>query len=225
MFSSGHPDGNVAWSVLGPNGVQMDSGSITPDANAVSVNIPLSTVVNTLGVGSMMSFRDVVWTYSVLGVVINDELRYSVQARVPLGASPDGVRQLLGVSRVELPDDDIPLVEAYIRFIDIVSQESFDAAIDGGIADLTLRRAIEASAALAVLPTMPIRVTNQESSGTNSFKRQEIDWAAIGDNLAGLINGAIILVDPTFDITAGFGALLILASPSVDPITGASASG
>jgi hypothetical protein len=220
-FESGSPDGDVTWKVLGPDGTQLATGTITPGVDAVSINIPLSAPVNTLDSGSYISYRDLTWEYEVLGAVENGEQRYSVERRLPVGVTYDGVRRLFGVSISELPDDEIPLTEAYLEFISRVTQIGFDAAINGGLNDIRLRNAIEAQAALMLLPSMPVRVMNTEGSGTNTFKRQEIDWLQIGAELLAAINTGVLVVIPTYDITAGFGALLILAGPTTDAITGA----
>jgi hypothetical protein len=222
-FETGQPDGDVTWKVYGPDGVQLDTGTVTPAIDAVSVNIPLTSAVNTLGSGVYISYRDVTWDYEVAGAVVNGEARYSVERRLPVGVTAEGARRFFGVSPSELPDEEIPLTEAYLEFIEQVTQVGFDAALDGGLNAIKLRRAIEATAALKILPSMQVRVASSESSGTNTFKRQTIDWQMLGIELMGAVNTGILVVIPTFDVTAGFGALLVLASPATDPITGATA--
>lgn len=215
-FLLGPPDGDVDWSVLGPDGSVLDSGTVIVSDTSVSAIVPIAAPVNTLA-DELTSYRDVTWTYAVAGEVQNGEQRYIIEARAPFGASPDGVRNKLGVARHDLPDSEISLIAAYLAFTQLAAEPT------GPYSDaeqLALRNAIEAMAALAVLPTMPVRIASQESSGTDTFKRQEIDWNTIGAELEGTLASGILVLVPSFDISAGFGAVFMLAPPAGDPITG-----
>ncbi len=221
LFSSGIPDGNVTWQLLGPNGTVIDGGVIDPPADAVSTLIAVSAVHNALAGGDLLSYRDVTWSYTVSGVTIFEEKRYSIEARLPLGVSADGVRTKLGVEAVDLPDAEISLVSAYYTFGDLVTQATLAAAVTRSSRDqLLIRDAIEALAALALLPTMVVRIADKESSGTNQYQRQKINWATVQLALDALVGAGRSLLVPGFDPATGFGALLILASPEVDALTG-----
>lgn len=220
LFSSGHPDGDVDWEVRGPDGALLDSGALVIPADAVSTVVTVPAASNTLLVGELHSYRDVSWSYTVAGVVINGEERYTVEARLPFGVSPNGVRSKLGVERTDLPDADIGLVAAYLSFEEQVTQDRLLAVSDPAT-QIAVTNAIEAIAALAVLPTMQLRVATKESSGTNQYQRQKIDWEAIGLHLEGMVHTGLGAVIPGFDTTEDFGPLLVLATPSVDPLTGA----
>jgi hypothetical protein len=221
MFSSGVPDGNVTWQVLGPSGQVLDSGVIDPAADAVSTIIAVDAEHNALTNGDLLSYRDVTWSYSVNGQTIYDELRYSVEARIPFGAAPDGVRTKLGVEDNDLPNTEISLVGAYYAFAELVSEPTLTAAtLLGSRQQLKIRDAIEALAALALLPTMVVRVAAKESSGTQQYQRQKIDWLQVQLSLEAMIGAGRLLLVPSFDVAAGFGALLIIASPETDPFSG-----
>lgn len=221
MFETGSPDADITWSVLDSDGATLSTGTITPAAEDVSALIPISSADTTLAGGQLQSHIDVVWTYDVSGAVTNGESRFIVEARLGLGISAKGVRTKLGVSSSELPDSEIGLVESYLRFRNFVGETDMDAALDGGLATIDIRNAVEAASALALLPTMPVRISNSESSGTNEFKRQEVDWMKIHDELETFIVAGYTAVDPNYDVTEGYGNLLLLATPSSDPITGA----
>jgi hypothetical protein len=217
-FADGQPDGDVTWELLADDGTVLDSGTITPAADQISVLIPLSSEATALPDGILQDTLDVTWSYAVSGAIRNGEARYMLEARLPLGISPDGVRTKLGVTASELPNTEISLVSSYLIFVDAIGIPPTDAI---GIAQLRIRDAIEAQAALALIPTMAVRIATSESSGTNEFKRQDIDWGAIAADLATMIDLGYLAVDPTFDAGAVTGELFLLATPAVDPITGA----
>ena len=220
LFSSGHPDGTVDWEVRDQSGALLDSGSIAVAAEAVSTVITVLAASNTLAVGELTSTRDVSWTYTVSGIVINGEERYRVEARLPFGVSAEGVRAKLGVDKTDLPDSDVPLATAYYDFEAAVGSVNL-AAVTDPADQLIVANAIEARAALALLPTMTVRVAAKESSGTNQYQRQKIDWEAVRLSLEAAVNAGYTLVIPGFDPTTDFGPLLILASPETDVLTGA----
>lgn len=219
LFSSGHPDGDVDWEVRDQDGVLLDSGSIVVPGDAVSVNIITDVAANTLDVGELTSTRDVSWTYTVAGVIINGEQRYTVEARLPFGICAEGVRAKLGVDKTDLPDTDISLIESYYTFQTRVTPGIL-ALVTDPVEKLAVKNAIEALAALAVLPTMTVRVASKESSGTNQYQRQKVDWAAIQLSLQSYLDAGYGLLIVGYDPTADFGSLLILATPAVDPFTG-----
>jgi len=213
MFASGHPDADVSWTLFGPAGTIIRSGTVPVSADAVSVALRTTALDNGLG-SELHSYRDLVWTYDVGGVTVNGEIRYLIEARLPIGVSADGVRRKLGVEATDLPDSDISLVKAYLNFMSMVAMTALPDT-------LTVVDAVEAQAALEVLPTMTVRVAAQEESGTDKYKRQDIDWSAIADGLNSLVDAGVLDLLPVYDPTAGFGSLLILAGPTTDAYTGA----
>lgn len=217
-FPSGHPDGNIAWTLRGPDNAILANGSLVVPAGAVSINLPVSATYNHLNTGTLNSYRDLDWTYLVGGAIVNGEVRYSVEARVPFGASADGVRTKLGIDNViDLPDDEISLVKAYKSFSAAVPADLL-SAIDP--TNLVVREAIESIAALSLLPSLMVRLAKKEDSGTSSFERQAIKWDELAGYLNGLVYDGYLLVNPLYDPTDGFGAIFILASPESDAFTG-----
>lgn len=219
-FVHGFPDGNVTWRLLDATGAELATGAVTPAVGSVSIDIAVPATNNTLDVGDLFAVRDLDWSYNVAGAPFYDTLRYTIEARTPLGASPSGVRTKLGVGKVELPDSEISLMRAYLWFLETATQDNINAATDGGYAEMAMRDAIEARAAFDLLPTMPVRIAKLEDSGTNKFQRQDVDWEAVRAELLSVINDALTIIVPNFDPLINAGGLFITASPSVDPFSG-----
>jgi hypothetical protein len=223
LFSSGAPDGGVDWFVYGPDGTTLGSGTITVPVGAVSTLIQVSPTLNALANGSLVSYRDVAWSYTVGGIAFSGDTRYNLEARAPFGVSADGVRSKLGVDAADLPDSDISLITAYHAFANRVTPARLTGSFDDPTR-LIVANAIEALVAISLIPTMSIRIAAKESSGTNQYQRQKIDWAALGLSLEGAVAAAENLLIPGFDPSDAYGSLLILATPAVDPYTGAESS-
>lgn len=212
---SGAPD-LVTWVLYDTGGVMVSSGTVAPPAGAVSFQIEVPGPANTLAAGSYVSSRDLVWSYTLGGSLVTDEKRYSVEARPPYGVSAAGVRSKLGLEEADLKDSEISLIRAFLNFRDVLDP------VDQDPDSLVIRDAIEAVAALNLLPSLRVRVAKMEDSGTNKYQRQDVDWDALAAELAGLVSAGYLLIDPTYDqygVTPG--NLFILATPATDPITGA----
>jgi len=226
QFPSGQPDGNVVWTLYGSDGAEISNGSVTPPVGAVSIELTIPSSDNSLAAGVLRSFRDLDWSYTTGGATISDTRRYTIDARLPLGVSPDGVRSKLGgIESTDLPDSDVPLLQAYTSFRNTITGAIFDAAVTAGLDDLALCDAIEALAALSVLPSMPVRVASAEASSTNQYKRQTIDWSTLAGPLTDLVTAGYVALVPTYSDTSQFSDIFILASPATDAITGAAPTG
>lgn len=218
-FSTGVPDNSaVTWELRSSAGI-ITNGTVSVPLDAVSVFINIAANFNTLPLAVLSDYRDLSWSYTVGGRIVNGEARYTLEARLPYGVSTAGVRRKLGIDDpIDLPDGEISVVSAYLSFENTVGADNL-ASISGK--DIVLRDAIEAAAALQLIPTMSVRIAKKEDSGTSSFQRQDVDWATVGAYLEDLVTAGIVAVVPSYDETLGFGALFILAGPATDPFTGA----
>lgn len=222
LFPAGTPAGNISWSLSGPSGI-LTSGSIDPPDNSVSSTITVSGTYNTLTIGAYQSYRDLTWNYTDAdGVVHSGNVRYILDALLPYGVSPDGVRNKLGVDSVEISDEEIELTKGFLSFRNRVTSILFDAYVsDESLNDILVRDAIEAYTALRMIPTMRVRIANKESSGTDTYQREKINWEALGASLEATLLEGLLVFTPTLDATANFDSLFVLAPPSLDGFTGA----
>lgn len=198
-LDQGFPDGAVSWVLVG-----VASGTVTPSVGAVSINIQITPLNNTLGVGEMLGFRELQWSYAVSAIAISGYARWTLEGSIPFGVSEAGVRKKLGIdTEADLSDADINLIHAYLNLQNDVGASALTAQETGtSFNKLTVIDAIEALAALELLPTMQIRVAKSENSGTNAYTRQNIDWQILADNLNNYVSKATDLLAPVTE-TAG----------------------
>lgn len=218
-FASGEPDANVSWQLTDTAGAVKQSGAVNPAPGAVSQTIEILALSNTLAVGQLLGSRDLTWSYSVAGVAVSDSVRYQLEGQVPFFASESGVRNMLGLHEVEdLSDEDIALVRGYMQFEKLVGAATLVPFLSGTSYDMMLiSEGIEAQTALRLLPTLQVRVAKRESSGTNQYDRQDIDWLSIEASLAARVRAAAVLIDPVLDVaSSSSSALLVLVTPNFD---------
>lgn len=212
-FSDGPPDAAVNWQLLDQRGALVTSGEVVPAADAVSTVITVAGEFQLLGEGVLAASRELNWAYTVGGLAHTGSRRYRLEAFLPFGLSAEGVRRKLGVEAHELDDEKIDLVSAYGRFGEYATGNEL-VAIEaaGGHPALVIGDAIEALAAIALIPSLQVSLAQKESSGTNQYQRASIDWAAIRVQLDEYAAAGRRLINPTFDATTGYTSLLVTVS-------------
>jgi hypothetical protein len=211
-FNSGFPDGAIAYSLY-DNGTLTHTGTVTPAAGAVSANIQIPGSWNALGTGVVLGARDLQWSYTSAAVAISGERRYKLEALLPFNISADGVRVKLGFDvAADLPDSQIPLTRAYLDFQARVTSTLLTPFETGASYDqMVIADAIEAMAALALIPTLQVRVAKSESSGSNTYERMDVDWTVLAEYLMGYVATALTAVSPKFTFDGG--SLFVLSTP------------
>jgi hypothetical protein len=216
-FTDGRPDANIDWELLDGRGLQVATGAVAPAADAVSAIIVVSAAQNSIEDGVLASPRELNWSFTIGGLIQTGRRRYRLEAFLPLGVSAEGVRRKLGLEDHELDEEAVDLVSAYGQFQEQVTAAALDAA--EGHQAIVAADAIEAIAALALLPSLQVSLALKQSSGTDQFQRDKIDWKAIRAQLESLVAVGLTAVQPVIDETATFGPLVVPVVRSPDPVT------
>lgn len=221
-FSAGYPTGAVSYRLLGNDGVTvLYSGEKAPDRGAVDVQLIVPAQHNTCAL-PLFENRTLAWDYITEAGVQSDRITYRVDRPLPFAVSAEGVRNKLGLSDHEIADSAVDLITAYSEILDLIGETALStAAVAGDRSTLLVAHAIEATAGLALLPTLQLRAAQRESSGTNEYARySQIDWVMLEANLKAHVDRARGEVDATFDATGTGGFVFGTAGRSPDAITG-----
>lgn len=198
-FSTGAPTGALVYSLVNDTGTVLTNGSVTIAAGSVSYLLVVDGAHNT--VQNLFEGRTLQWSYSTTNGLVVDRCSYRVGRNIPFPVSTAGVRTKIGLSEVELPDDEIDLLRAYS---DVVTKLDLGSVAAGSRTALLVSEAIEAQAALSTLPSLQLRVANKESSGSNIFQRfASIDWKQLEEYLLSIIEQAAAAITPVIDVTQG----------------------
>lgn len=216
-FTDGFPDGDINWTLLDRDGAVVASGMITPAAGAASVVITVTGAQNTVEAGVLSSSRELQWDYTAGGLTQAGRYRYRLDAFLPLGVSEDSVRHKLGVELHELEDEAIDLPAAYGQFQEMVGAGVLAAVT--GFEVTQARDAIEATAALALIPALQVKLATKQSSGTDQFQRGKIDWDAVRAQLELYVQTGVTALNPQVDPLANYGTIFIPVVRN-DPIVG-----
>ena len=138
-------------------------------------------------------YRELSWSYLSGGATVSGSARWTLEGAIPFGAREDGVRQKLGLDNsADLPDSEIPLMKGYLKFQSLMGASALTALeTTTDYNQVLIIDAIEASAALYLLPTLQIRVAKTETSGTNTYTRQNIDWEMLEARLQSYVSEAV----------------------------------
>jgi hypothetical protein len=222
-FSTGLPTGAVVYSVLGNNNLPIagfNAVSVTPAAGALSITLIVPGIANTCNL-PLFEGRTLTWTYSTTKGIITQSVRYRVEKQIPFLVSNEGVRSKLGVEDNEVEDRDIDLLHAYATLQAKYPTGVLDAIAPlGNLNTLLVINAIEARAALDVLPSLQLAVAKTEDSGTNKYARfNSVDWDALRAGLEAHLNLVDDLLVPAVDYV---GIIMFqTAGSGTDRVTGA----
>lgn len=221
-FSTGLPTGAVTYSLLGNDGVALAGYSgltLTPTTGALSITITIPATAHTVST-PLFETRTLVWSYNTAAGAVSGRYKYRVEKDIPFSVSEAGVRTKLGLGPTDIPDANIDLLKAYSDFLSQYASGSFTAYETSGDRNaLVVSDAIEATAALAVIPWMQLAVAKKESSGTNTYERfGNIDWDILRASLDNYIKAANDLVTPINDPATL--PLIFIAVSRADPLTG-----
>lgn len=218
-FSTGLPSGAVTYSLLGNDGQPLpnyNNLTITVPADTFSVVLAVPGSANTCS-APLFESRTLTWSYSTANGVVSGRTRYRVEKEIPFPVSEHGVRSKLGVEDHEVEDKDINLLMAYASLNEQFNLTPYENG--GNYNTLLVVEAIEAQAALNVLPSLQLAVAKAEDSGTNKYQRfGNIDWAALE---ASLNNSIFKLQDLVGTDTTGLiGIIFVAAGSNTDRLTG-----
>lgn len=221
-FSTGTPTGVFSYSLTDDEGnpvAGITNVEVPISVGTISTIIQIPQVANTL-TKPLFEGRTISWFYSTASGVVNGSYSYQIQKRVPFPCSYEGVRTKLGIDTTEIPDERIDLLMSYIEFNSLFTDGLDAYTLTGDATALKITNAIEAVAALKLLPTLQLSLAKRLSSGTNEYERfAKIDWDVLRATLEQTIYDITVLLDPQQVYQAT--AIFTLAVRSPDPYTGA----
>lgn len=194
------PDPNsVEWNVRGHDGTLMTSWqSAVIGSNDTQTTITVSAALNT----KTRSFerRSVEYRWLMNGGRVSRSIPYVLTDRVVFDATPDQVRECLGVNRSELPDHEIDLISSYHLLAAALGGTVLRDKLDLGTIDMIkANRAIVLHTALEVLPALRLKAAQSEKSGAEGFTRYTIDW----DKLEHVIRRELLSINLTDPMVVG----------------------
>lgn len=223
MFNTGLPTGVVTYSLLGNDGTPLsgyNSLTVAPAVGAVSLVINIPSSANTVAT-PLFETRTLVWSYNTAGGLVSNRIKYRVDKDIPFPVSVDSVRHKLGVESHEVH---INLLDAYSELLAYYPDDAFVAYETSGDRNtLLVANAIEAMAALSVIPSLQLSVAKAEDSGTNSYQRfSSIDWQKLIEKFTDDIAALSLVVAPVSDPFVGY-TVFFAVGAATDPFTGATA--
>lgn len=221
QFTSGQPTSDLVYTLYNQDGGTVLTETVPISSGQLSYTIEIPAGSNTI-TKPLFEQMTLEWEYDTATEAVNDSFTYTLHRPIDFPVSHEGVRDMLGVSREELPDDEIKLFEGYLAFREIVGEAADLTPYENGGDFNTFRvaKAIEAATALSIFPTLQIRLPKKYDSGTSSYERwNTIDWGALQAEITNKLSLGVELVNveaelwPTIDI-------FVLSDVGPDPITG-----
>jgi hypothetical protein len=147
------------------------------------------------------------------------QVSYRLTDWFPHIVGPNDVRAILGVTRYELPDEDLDIAAAYLTInTDLGGSVLYNALVVGGMKSLAANNAITYKAAIDCLPSLPGRVLREESNGTTKTSRfSRWNFKEIEEKLSEKLSLAMATIT---GVDESFPSLMVAGSRT-DPVTNA----
>lgn len=222
QFTSGQPTSDFTYTLYNQDGdvVLTETTPITLGQLSYVIEIPAIDNVISKPLFEKMRLE---WEYDTADDAVSDSLTYTLHAPIGFPVTSEGVRDMLGVSDEELPDSDINLFEGFIAFRELIGTD-IDLSFYQGTGDIDtfrIAKAIEASTALQLFPSLQIRLPKKYDSGTSSYERwNSIDWDLLRSEIANRVGIALALVNPSVELWPTID-IFVLSDVGTDAITGA----
>lgn len=212
------PDSNqVAYTVRKNDGTSVQSGTLTLAASATRAAVTVLAANNAKTLDYEM--RSVTFRWTKNSEPYEATYTYRLVPWLLIPTNPGEVRQAIGASRQELPDEDVDLIKAYYRVEGDTGQTLQTVFAASGTAAAALGEAIRFAAALDVVDTLELRVLQKEQGDNVSITRfADVDFDALRARLAAAYAKHIDAVTGATD-TADF-SLSVTQRPAIDPVTG-----
>lgn len=208
------PDpGSVTYTVRGHNGLPISGAnnvSVPTDGDDTQVSVNIGFPINNKT--RQFERRNVEYRWTVAGRSYRREFNFFLIDRLIYDATPNEVRERLGVNQSELPDHEIDLVAAYYQLgARIGATVLSDKLAAGTYETIRANRALVLVEALRVLPSLRLRAAKAETSGAEGFTRYDIDWDALEKALKDELGQQTEL------LTGSTGGVVFMVSSQPDP--------
>lgn len=162
--------GSISWSLLDSDGSELTSGTINNSGGEQFVNVVIAAQYNTKT--NLFAIRSLKVAFTVNTQPREAWFNYRVVDFVQTTATPEGVRQFIGMTVDEMPDHTVDIYEAYFIVSDMVGKAVLDAALASGtISAINANGAILATAVLMITPSLRMRTFQTMKSDTASLAR------------------------------------------------------
>lgn len=145
--------------------------------------------------------RTVIVSFQYFGVAHRVRSAYRITPSILYSATPEDVRQFIGVTDDELPDAAIDLFHAYTQLRGQLTVAVLNPAlVSGTLLELNANEALVMLAVLSVIPSLQQRVKQSEADGLYQFKRQTLkDYTALEAAARARLGVLIGDIDPNLD--------------------------
>ncbi len=204
--------------------IQDWSRAVQPDPNSTSFALVIPAAINNIPGGNALETRYVRVEYAFEGKPHAKNISYRLTPFIPIQATPAGVRNRLGATETEMPDDSIDVHEAYYKLLPSYPEVLPTAMTSTDASCIAANNAIEIKAALELMPGISGKMLQSETQDNGMYARMKVNFERLQALLEQqLINELQMMVEVSSGIITapGGGTLMLLTNPA-NVITGAS---
>jgi hypothetical protein len=171
------PDGSI---LAGYNNL-----AVTPDADTSNVVVPISAGANGKTLEYELRHLEIKFDYD--GNTFRHAISYNIVDRINIPVSAQQVRNLVGLSDDEWPDEQIDILKAYydVKAEPALNGINVETLMDSGDAEVrNLLEAVTIKSALNFLPALELIAVQSQQADNTMFRRfEKVDFATLSNKL------------------------------------------
>lgn len=204
---------SASYKLRAHDGTVLDAGTLSVAGTSVEFTI----LAAQHSIASAWETRYLLVSFVAGGKQYLRTIAYQLGTFVPMTASKDKVRALIGLDGSELPDDDLDLHEAYFELADEYETDFTDAFTAVGTKNRLANQAVALKAALNVIQSVPLRTKIQvRTENTTVARSDKIDF----ERLAAALENKLHSTLQDLIVTSVVNTALFELSTPTDAITG-----
>lgn len=164
--------------------------NVDTDTQPTEVLIVLPPSVNSKTLQLERRILECQWQ-SLDNQLYSKKITYYLTDPIVIDCSPDDVRATLGVNRSELKDHEISLITSYYAIKQQIGTTVDTSLASGTFDTLRMNRIIVLKECLRLIPSLRLKAAQSQTSGTENFKRFDIDWEALKKELEDQLSGEL----------------------------------
>lgn len=171
-----------------------------PDAIPTQMTVPLSLDLSQLPDGVLFESRYFRADFMYKGSPYFVECSYRIHKFVPMTASPQAVRAIIGADYDELSDADISVFGAYVELLSKMPLSLDIALARPDRIGIRANESIALQAVLNVLPSLQARILKLEKRDNSELQRSTIDFEKLEFDVRSKLQENIALIIAEIDL-------------------------
>lgn len=214
------PDGDLRWTLADQTGAVLGSNPRYGSFLGTTASLLLEAADLVIAPENQTEARYILLQFEVSGETVEQRTSFGLSPFLPIEASAQTVRTILGISGEELATDEVDLITSFYELSDTYGATMMTALSSGKVKVRNgVNKAIALKACIDLLPSLQLRTYQTNQNENAMFTRfRGIDWDRLAADLQGRLAESLADAGLAVDVTEVYPSIFVVSQPT-DPVT------